>query len=372
MARPKAPAVRPISTRVSERTIFSSGHPAARGLLRSLPVHARFPRLTSIASIASIALLAAMTAIASTARADKITDAEDLFRRAKALMAKNKHDEACPLLGESYRLDPGMGTLLNLALCHERIGKTASAWGEFRSVEQQARATTPVNETRARFARDHAEKLEKRLSRVKITVPVEARSPGLVIKVDGEAKGEPLWAGVPVDPGTRVVEATATNKKPVTLNVKIDDEGVLQNVTIPILADVPVVAPVVPVTSGGMEAVEEYASNRARRTTGYVIGGIGVATFAVGVVFGVAAIVSSNEAKSCSPCTRGSTDAAASDQATDRALVFANLSNVTIPLGLVGSAVGAYLVLSAGPGHKVAVAPSTTPSSAGVSLSGAW
>lgn len=316
-----------------------------------------------------------MTAVASTARADKITDAEDLFRRAKALMAQNKHDEACPLLGESYRLDPGMGTLLNLALCHERIGKTASAWGEFRSVEQQARATTPPNETRARFARDHAEKLEKRLSRVKITVPAEARVPGFVIKVDGEAKGEPLWAGVPVDPGTRVVEATASNKKPVTLKVKIDDEGVLQNVTIPVLADVPVVAPIPPTppaSSGGMEAVEEYASNRARRTTGYVIGGIGVATFAVGVVFGVAAILNSNEAKNCSPCTRGSSDAAASDQATDRSLVFANISNVTIPLGLVGSAVGAYLVLSAGPGHKVAIASLTTRSSAGLSMSGAW
>jgi hypothetical protein len=335
-----------------------------------VPVHARFPRVTSIASIA---LLVAMTAVASTARADKITDAEDLFRRAKALMAQHKHDEACPLLSESYRLDPGVGTLLNLALCHERIGKTASAWGEFRSVEQQARATTPPNETRARFARDHAEKLEKRLSRVKITVPTEARVPGLVVKVDGEAKGEPLWAGVPVDPGTRVVEATATNKQPVTLKVKVDDEGVLQNVTIPVLADVPVVAPIVPASSAGaMEAVEEYASNRARRTTGYVIGGIGVATFAVGVVFGVAAIVNSNEAKKCSPCTRGSSDAAASDQATDRSLVFANISNVTIPLGLVGSAVGAYLVLSAGPGHKVAIAPLTTRSSAGLSMSGAW
>jgi hypothetical protein len=327
-------------------------------------------------SIASIALLVAMTAVASTARADKITDAEDLFRRAKALMAQHKTEEACPLLSESYRLDPGVGTLLNLALCHERIGKTASAWGEFRSVEQQARATTPPNETRARFARDHAEKLEKRLSRVKITVPAEARVPGLVIKVDGEAKGEPLWAGVPVDPGTRVVEATATNKQPVTLKVKVDDEGVLQNVTIPVFADVPVVAPIPPTppasSAGGMEAVEEYASNRARRTTGYVIGGIGVATFAVGVVFGVAAIVNSNEAKSCSPCTRGSSDAAASDQATDRSLVFANISNVTIPLGLVGSAVGAYLVLSAGPGHKVALAPLTTRSSAGLSMSGAW
>lgn len=324
----------------------------------------------------SSALVVALTLVAKGARGDKITDAEDLFRRAKALMAQNKHEEACPLLGESYRLDPGMGTLLNLALCHEHIGKTASAWGEFRAVEQQAHAASPPNETRARFAREHADKLEKRLSRVKVNVPEAARAPGLVIKVDGEAKGEPLWAGVPVDPGTRVVEATATNKKPAVYKVKIDDEGVLQNVTIAPLADVPVApAPALGPSvesSAGMEAVEEYAANRARRTTGYVIGGIGVATLAVGVVFGVAAIVNDSSAKGCSPCVRGSSDASASDQSTDRALVFANIANVTVPLGLLGTAAGAYLVLSAGPGHKVALAPLTTRSATGVSMRGEW
>src|SRR6476660_6116365 len=106
--------------------------------------------------------------VAPHVRADRMTDAEDLYRRAKALIAQNKYEEACPLLTESYRLDPGMGTLLNLALCHEQVGKTASAWGEFRSVEQQARASVPPNESRAQLAREHADKLQPRLSRVKI------------------------------------------------------------------------------------------------------------------------------------------------------------------------------------------------------------
>ena len=69
-----------------------------------------------------------------------------------------------------------MGTLLNLALCHEQIGKIASAWGEFRSVEQQARAAVPPNENRAKLAHDHAEALQPRLSRIKIIVPPEARA----------------------------------------------------------------------------------------------------------------------------------------------------------------------------------------------------
>jgi tetratricopeptide (TPR) repeat protein len=329
-------------------------------------------RLRSGASVAwSIALFGAMVLVAPAARADRITDAEDLFRRAKALIAQDKYDDACPLLAESYRLDPGMGTLLNLALCHEHVGKTASAWGEFRAVEQQARAAVPPNEGRAQLAREHADKLQPRLSRVKIVVANEARAPGLVIKVDGEAKGEPLWAGVPVDPGTRTVEASATDKKPVVMKVKIDDEGVLAAVTIPVLADAPVAAP----TSGGgaeLEAVEAYASNRARRTTGFVIGGIGLATLAVGATFGIAAILDDNEAKTCSPCIRGSAEANASDHATDRALVFANIANVTVPLGVIGSVVGAYLVLGTRPGRSVSVVPVTSPTSAGVAMSGLW
>lgn len=313
----------------------------------------------------------AVVLAAPVARADRITDAEDLFRRAKALIAQKKHAEACPLLGESYRLDPGMGTLLNLALCHEEIGKTASAWGEFRSVEQQARAAVPPNESRAQLAREHADKLQPRLSRVKIVVPPESRVPGLVVRIDGEEKGEPLWAGVPVDPGTRVIEASAPTKTPVTIKLKIDDEGVLQSVTVPVLADAPVAVAASP-GGANLEELEEYASNRARRTTGYVIGGIGLATLAVGAAFGVAGIVSDNDAKDCSPCVRGTAAATASDQATDRAFVFANIANVTVPLGAIGTAVGAYLVLSAGPSRKVTVTPLTSPTNAGLSLSGLW
>ena len=61
----------------------------------------------------------------SQAHADKMTDAEELFRRAKTLMAERKHRDACPLLEESQKLDPQMGTLLNLAICHENVGKVA-------------------------------------------------------------------------------------------------------------------------------------------------------------------------------------------------------------------------------------------------------
>jgi hypothetical protein len=328
--------------------------------------------------LVSAALVSLWALFAPAARADVIA-AEELFRQGKAEMAKGNHARACPMFAESYRQDAAMGTLLNLALCHEAIGKIATAWGEWRAVEQQARAAVPPREDRMKLAREHAEALEPRLSRIRIDVPsAEARVEGLVVTVDGEPKGEPLWGGVPVDPGTHVIAATAPGKKKVTLSVKVDDEGVLVPVAIPQLEDEP--EPVAAAARGGdvqsidLERVEALAANRARRTAGFVVGGLGIATLAVGAVFGVAAIVNDGAAQDAcpAPCIAGSGAAAEADRNTDRALVFANIANVTIPLGLVGTAIGTYLVLTSGPSTKVSIAPAVSKQASGLSVSARW
>jgi hypothetical protein len=138
---------------------------------------------------------------------DRATLAETLFEKAKALMAEHHYDEACPMLAESQQLDPGGGTLLTLALCHERQGRTATAWTELK--DALARAQQEGEADRAAVARQHLEALEPRLSRLVIRVDVgHAFTPGLAIARDGIVLGRPAWGlPVPVDPGEHTVEA---------------------------------------------------------------------------------------------------------------------------------------------------------------------
>src|SRR5688572_14074173 len=74
----------------------------------------------------------------STASAQEANDkaaAEVLFEQGRSLLLEGKVDQACPKLAESLRLDRGIGTMLFLAECWQRLGKSASAWAQFREAE---------------------------------------------------------------------------------------------------------------------------------------------------------------------------------------------------------------------------------------------
>src|SRR5262245_66553544 len=107
---------------------------------------------------ALVASLVAMT-VASSAHAqtsDKAV-AEALFADARVLMSEHRYAEACAKFEESQALEPKLGTLLNMAACHEAIGRTASAWAEFTEGHSWAERVNQLD--RASFAREHADRL---------------------------------------------------------------------------------------------------------------------------------------------------------------------------------------------------------------------
>jgi hypothetical protein len=281
---------------------------------------------------------------------DTAASAESLFQDGKALMATHNYAAACPKLAESQRLDPGTGTLIALALCHEAEGKSASAWAEFNEVVAAARNEN--RRDREKAARSHAAALALTLSHLTVVVAPEIGGlEGFELRRDDVVVGQPSWgSALPVDPGDHVVIATAHGKRPWKETVTVGAKGDMKTLTVPALENAPdtpiAPAPIAPSSMNVAPEVlpQETGSGRGKRIAGWVVGGAGLASIGAGSVFGVEAMSKSSGAKSlCSPtaCTNPS---AVSENNTAKA--DALVADFAIGAGVAAVGVGAILILT--------------------------
>lgn len=137
----------------------------------------------------------------------KKEEALKLFNEGRAMMQQTgKLDAACETLTRSIELHRRGDTLLNLAECHRRQKKTATAWREFdEAIRYAEEVEFPEAIEAAKKLRDE---LAKDLSQLQIEVPKPPK--GLAVVLDGKPLPEEQW-GVQlyVDPGVHSVHATA-------------------------------------------------------------------------------------------------------------------------------------------------------------------
>jgi hypothetical protein len=298
-------------------------------------------------------LACASTAIvlaAPKAHAADPTAAESLFQEARALMAEQRYAEACPKLAESYKLDPGAGTLFNLARCREVDGKLASAWNAYQEVAAMTRATGQAE--REAVARARAEALRPRLSflTVRTTANVHVTQDGVAIA------SADLGRAIPVDAGVHVLHTDAPGKHPWEQRVTIAGEAQRVAVDVPVLEDE--AANVIP-PSGG-----------ARRTVAIALGAGGLLSAGLGAYFGVRAIARASEAHShCDPSGCDSTGVDASNDSKRSGTI----STITFAAAgaLVVSAAVVWLTAPARPRPAAAtLAPIVGPQLGGAALVG--
>lgn len=139
-------------------------------------------------------------------------EGERLFREGRELMLEGRFDEACPKIAESQRIDPHVGTLLNLAACHERQGKFASAWVEYQRALTTARSEGQTD--RERLAEERIAVVEPRVPWV--TIRASSSTPADVeITLDGAVVARAaIGKEMPVDAGEHVVRATSRDGEP--------------------------------------------------------------------------------------------------------------------------------------------------------------
>jgi hypothetical protein len=327
-----------------------------------------------------LAVVVAVAAHPAVARAQTATDqptAEALFAEGRRLLAEGKYADACPKFAESQRLDPAIGTLLNLGDCHEKIGQTASAWARFREAAEIAHRAGDA--AREKVSKRRAAALEERLSKLTITVPMASNAPGLEVQRDGVTMGRAVWGtAAPVDPGSHRIEATAPGRKPWSTTVTVDAAHRSITVAIPALAAAPAEAhaPSQAAPAALSPSAKETSALRGhgQRVAAVVIASTGVAAVGVGSVFGV--LASSKKDESEIYCHKNLCSQRGVDL-RDQALTSATVSTVAFVAGAAALAGGAALWFTA-PSNKEATragfhaAPYAGPGSIGATFGGAF
>jgi hypothetical protein len=298
------------------------------------PLGAAIPTSILTSILASIlAFILAFLALPGRALAEPSSDdkalATALFREARTLMTDGHIPDACLKFEESQRLDPSGGTILNLALCHEKEGKLARAWSEFS--EAVAFARRDYRADREAEAQDHATKLEPRLSRLTVIVPDGVRVAGLRVESDGRELAPASWAlAFPVDGGPHVVRATAPARLAWEKTLEIAGEAGTATVEIPALALAPIPPPAPPppvVQATPVLVAQPVASaGNPRRTAAWIVGGAAAVQLGIASYYGLRAFSLKSDI-----------------YRNDQALSAADTSTALTITGIVTAGVSAYL-----------------------------
>lgn len=302
------------------------------------------------------ALSALLSTTAARAQSSAEAQAEELFQRAQELLAAKRVAEACPLIAESYRLDHAGGSLQNLALCYEELGKWASAYARFQELAAVSREAHPPRPDRVELAEAHITLIRPKLSRLVVRVPEQS---GVTLTVDGVVHERVSYggAGIIIDPGEHVIDVTAPERRAWRGKVTIPEDRADTT-----LVEVPALVPIAEEPSARPEI--EY-STHPTRTPGLITGIVGASALAAGAVFGVLAIAENDRGRDL--CTGEGPDFAANgrcfagssawndaNDAKDTARTFATVSTVAVAAGAVMTAAGVWLYLRTGTARRTA------------------
>lgn len=218
--------------------------------------------------------------------------ADALFKRAVPELEAGHFDAACPMLEESHRLDPKVGTLFTLAECHAQWGKIASALVEYRSYMRQVDEMAPEkrdkHNPRYERAKARAAEIEPLVPELLLVLPADAPTGTKVSRNGNEVSRPSLGLSLPVDPGEHEIVVEVPGREAVKRTVRIE-KGEKTRVTL-------VLPAAKPASTGdgrgseGPASVENQEQKPPKASGGktgiYVAGGIGLAAIAAGAITG--------------------------------------------------------------------------------------
>jgi hypothetical protein len=276
--------------------------------------------------------------------------AERLYDQGRKQLAEGQVAAACESFAESLRLDPGTGILLNLAACHESLGRLASAWVEFREAVAAIRREGRAD--RMRYAQERLSVIEPRLAHLTIEIPEAAAGDAPAVTLDARTLGAAVWGvPIPVDAGWHEVVAQSARGTVWRATVKIRD-GEQRQLAVP-LSLVTVRSPPAPPAAAAVTANQpaqktapedaDPGRGRARRVAAVTLGAVGLVSVAVGSYFGLHASSLWNDRNRQCPMERCTADGV---RLGERADTSATIATWTIGAGVVTMGAAVLLWLS--------------------------
>jgi hypothetical protein len=302
------------------------------------------------------------------AHAQSTAAAEALFNEGRHAMDAKDYDTACQRFRESNRLDPAVGTLLNLAVCETTRGRVATAWELFRAVSEKL---SPDDQRRA-FVNAQLAQIEPRLPHVTLTLAAGAPTDTKAKEGEAEFAGAAFGVPLPMDPGKHSFLVSAPGRETRTLDVELA-EGQQQSLEIGPGDPLPAAPATTATAPSGPAPDRTPKEGHDTRTIGWIAGGVGVAGLAVGLTTGIMALgKKSITDEQCNDklrvCTAEGRDAASSGR------TLAIVSTVGWVVGALGVGAGAYFILTSSPKshNETALVTDVVPGGAGLRVVRTW
>lgn len=314
----------------------------------------------------------------SAAHADETHErAASAFVEARKLIEAGNCDAAVPKLRESLSYESSIGARLSIVDCIEQRD-AVTAW---RLLKEASVLALMNHDDRLSVIEQRAAILQGRLAVIKFTLPSASEQPGFELRVDGELVDRYIFRfGWAAASGRHVIEASANNRrfreavvaevgKEITVNVVLQGEDCR--------AAISRSGEVVSYDSSGTPVVADRGATR--RAVGIAIGGIGLASIANGVIFGLLTLDKKKTLQSeCGGDTATCIAPKSSlDAERDNAKTTAMISTASFAIGgafLLGGA-ALYLTAPSASGPKqgsIRLSPRAAIGGGGAMLEGTW
>jgi hypothetical protein len=243
------------------------------------------------------AVARAQSSPARDASQESISSAERLFQEGREAMRHADYETARERFESAYRLEPALGTILNLALCNMRLGRLVEASQALHEFLDRA----PEDDDRRPHAMQWLKEVRIRMPRLQIRLAGNA-SPSLRVLVDGAVVSDPS-APIAVNAGSH----TVTTEPPVAPLHVVAHEGETTSVAVvgpetgaslraperPPPRDEPPVtglpSPALPATPA-TRAPSGDARRSGRLALGLTLGAVGIAAVVTGTIAGLQVI----------------------------------------------------------------------------------